>query len=130
MSDRGRFALPGRLGLLAVAGALACAALPPPIRYVAATRPDFVRIRAASEPVPRGRGLLLKQMRFGILYRAPVDVRAMIEALQEQQDVSVLTNAELRLRTPFCYTIFCVGQDEVTADPEHPAARPPERPPE
>jgi hypothetical protein len=87
----------------AVTIGLGCAS-PSPIRYVANERPHVVRIASPELRSEEARVEATKP-RFGILYRGPLDVPALIDELQQANDAVLLTNVNLRAQTPFRYTL-------------------------
>lgn len=91
---------------------VACANPPEPIRYVAKTRPERVPLTVEDGGMLGLPSSTEKRIRFGILYRAPVDVPAVVERLEREREVRVLRFVDFRFQTPFCFTFFCIGRDE------------------
>jgi len=107
MTDR--FSRGARRGIwFAVAALLVgCVADPPPIRFAASVRPSTIERDESAVRSEFEDG----SIRFGLLYRAPVDVSRLLADFESKQGVSVLENVSLRLQVPFCYTVFCIGRD-------------------
>lgn len=99
--------------VLALAVGLGCAS-PTPIRYVASERPDVVHA-SAGESRAEVDTATTGAWRMGFLWRSPTDVPALVRQLEEEGGVAVLTQVNLRLQTPFCYTFPCIGWDRVEA---------------
>ena len=82
---------------------------PPPIRYLAVTMPKSipkVADQAGQQKVTK--------TRVGFLYRPPLDAAALLKRLHKKSGAAVLKDVKLRLVTPYCYILICVGTDAAT----------------
>ena len=83
-----------------------CSFTPKPMKYMAVEIPAEVITQNQKSEYAE-----VIEHKFGIFYRESQDISLMVTELQNEAQVNILRNADVRVRIPFCFFVICYGYD-------------------